>query len=143
MRQVLEKGSEITRLQAELKEKGEILKQASGFIRQYEFGDSQQIELCIEEFKRLEQLKAKKTHPPNVPESKPQENMENISKQCEGERCNICDKQATNKIGEEIMFDDPMPNRHNLTAYVCKEHFNLLFISKPEPVPEKTARRVA
>jgi len=36
-------------------------------------------------------------------------------------------KEATNKIGEEIQSDDPLPNRHNLTRYVCKQHFELIF----------------
>lgn len=41
---------------------------------------------------------------------------------CEGERC-FCGAAAEYKVGEEIPFDDPIPNRHNLTAYVCGLHF--------------------
>ncbi|WGM31453.1 hypothetical protein [Brevundimonas sp. NIBR11] len=48
-----------------------------------------------------------------------------VSACCKGERC-ICGRPAIRKIGEEIMPDDPAPIRHNLTAYVCAEHFALL-----------------
>ena len=41
---------------------------------------------------------------------------------CEGERC-YCGETAAKKIGEEILFDDPMPHRHNLTRYVCAAHY--------------------
>ena len=34
-----------------------------------------------------------------------------------------CDQPATHKVGEEIPWDDPVPNRHNLTMYVCCKHF--------------------
>lgn len=50
-----------------------------------------------------------------------------ISESCEGEFCSMCGKPATNKVGEEIMHDDPLPNRHNLTAYVCDYHFKCIF----------------
>lgn len=53
--------------------------------------------------------------------------MHHVSLSCEGERCAICGKPATHKVGEEIMWDDPTPARHNLTAYVCCHHFRLLF----------------
>jgi hypothetical protein len=49
-----------------------------------------------------------------------------ISKTCIGEKCSVCGKSATNKLGEEIPYDDPYPNRHNLTAYVCAEHFDMI-----------------
>lgn len=26
----------------------------------------------------------------------------------------------------EIPYDHPYPNRHNLTAYVCREHFRMI-----------------
>jgi hypothetical protein len=42
---------------------------------------------------------------------------------CKGEVCSICGAPAEHKVGEEIAFDDPNPQRHNLTAYVCHEHF--------------------
>jgi len=59
---------------------------------------------------------------------------EPIHPQCEGERCAICGRQATNKVAEEILYDKPppvvgspeyywQPERHPLTAYVCEIHF--------------------
>ena len=44
------------------------------------------------------------------------------SRACVGEKC-WCGAAAAKKIGEEILFDDPMPTRHNLTAYVCASHY--------------------
>jgi hypothetical protein len=38
---------------------------------------------------------------------------------CNGETCTLCGKPADLKVGEEIMHDDPHPDRHNLTAYIC------------------------
>lgn len=49
-----------------------------------------------------------------------------VSATCKGERCNVCGAPAEAKIGEEIAHDDPMPYRHNLTAYVCREHFDMV-----------------
>lgn len=49
-----------------------------------------------------------------------------VSGSCAGEKCSVCGKDAYGKVGEEIAFDDPLPNRHNLTAYVCKQHFDLI-----------------
>jgi len=49
-----------------------------------------------------------------------------VSESCNGEVCSVCGKDATNKLGEEIPFDDPNKNRHNLTAYVCREHFTMI-----------------
>jgi hypothetical protein len=49
-----------------------------------------------------------------------------ISTSCVGERCQICGAPATHKVGEEIPHDDPLPARHNLTAYVCCRHFKTL-----------------
>lgn len=48
---------------------------------------------------------------------------------CGGETCHLadCDKPAFAKVGEEIMRDDPAPARHNLTAYVCEDHFAFIF----------------
>lgn len=53
-----------------------------------------------------------------------------VSKSCEGEKCSFlidtrpspmkkCGQPAKHKVGEEILHDDPNPNRHNMTAYVC------------------------
>lgn len=49
-----------------------------------------------------------------------------VSASCKGEYCSICKAPATHKVGEEIMADDPNPVRHNLTAYICCEHFRLI-----------------
>ena len=49
-----------------------------------------------------------------------------ISESCKGEKCSVCGADATDKLGEEIQSDDPNPNRHNLTAYVCSEHFKMI-----------------
>lgn len=51
---------------------------------------------------------------------------EYVSACCAGEVCSVCGKDATNKLAEVIFFDDPYPNRHELTAYVCKEHFRMI-----------------
>ena len=48
-----------------------------------------------------------------------------VSKACVGEHC-WCGDPAVKKVGEEILFDDPMPRRHNLTAYICAEHYTQL-----------------
>lgn len=45
-----------------------------------------------------------------------------ISKSCEGELC-FCGKSAEHKVEETIFSDDPNPNRHNLTSYICHDHF--------------------
>jgi hypothetical protein len=50
-----------------------------------------------------------------------------VSATCEGEKCRICGQPATHKVGEEIPFDDPLPGRHNWTAYVCCEDFLVIF----------------
>lgn len=44
------------------------------------------------------------------------------SKACIGEKC-WCGAPAAKKVGEEILFDDPIPTRHNLTTYVCAAHY--------------------
>lgn len=49
-----------------------------------------------------------------------------VSAACCGERCIVCDSDATHKIGEEIFHDDPDPYRHNLTAYVCCRCFGAI-----------------
>lgn len=46
-----------------------------------------------------------------------------VSGSCAGEVCRRCSEPATHKLGEEIPHDDPLPSRHNLTAYVCCIHF--------------------
>jgi len=47
-----------------------------------------------------------------------------VSQSCTGVICHVCQQggariPATHKLGEEIPHDDPLPMRHNLTAYVC------------------------
>ncbi|USN15196.1 hypothetical protein KIKIMORA_00490 [Brevundimonas phage vB_BpoS-Kikimora] len=77
-----------------------------------------------------------------------------ISATCRGERCACCGAPAVRKVGEEIPYDDPLRNRHNLTAYVCAKHFAQLFGGKgahqvrytlPEPSydPSRAAREQA
>lgn len=48
-----------------------------------------------------------------------------VSKSAEGHTCR-CGEPAVRKIGEEILWDDPNPNRHNLTAYVCASCFAMV-----------------
>jgi len=50
-----------------------------------------------------------------------------VSKACRGERCRICGSEATHKVGEEMLFDDPQFFNHNVTAYVCCECFKKIF----------------
>lgn len=45
-----------------------------------------------------------------------------VSRYCRGEHC-FCGRAAKHKVEEVIFDDDPMPNRHPLTSYVCHEHF--------------------
>lgn len=47
------------------------------------------------------------------------------SKVCGGEVCAFedCGQPAEHKVEETIFNDDPLPDRHNLTAYVCHFHF--------------------
>lgn len=49
-----------------------------------------------------------------------------ISKACNGEICSVCGESATNKLEETIFFDEPNKMRHPLTAYVCREHFQMI-----------------
>jgi hypothetical protein len=45
-----------------------------------------------------------------------------VSAACHGEIC-WCGAPAVKKVGEEILFDDPNPARHNLTRYICGPHY--------------------
>ena len=45
-----------------------------------------------------------------------------VSETCEGELC-WCGKPAVRKVGEEFAYDEPNPERHNLTRYICAYHF--------------------
>lgn len=59
-----------------------------------------------------------------------------VSGCCEGERC-YCGASAGHKVEETVFFDDPMPARHPLTAYVCPTHFAQ--IMGPAVHPEESA----
>lgn len=61
-----------------------------------------------------------------------------ISETCKGEKCTVCGKDAYGKVGEEIRFDDPNPIRHNLTAYLCKEHF--IMVLKPHEYKKQQSK---
>lgn len=45
-----------------------------------------------------------------------------VSASCEGEKC-FCGDHAEHKVEETIFADDPLQQRHPLTAYVCHKHF--------------------
>lgn len=47
-----------------------------------------------------------------------------VSQYCEGELCSVCRKSAVQKIAQ-VIFDD-MPIAHELTAYLCLEHFDMV-----------------
>ncbi len=51
-----------------------------------------------------------------------------VSRYCKGRKCQIsgCQNPASHKVGEEIPDDDPDQTGHNLTAYVCCEHFRFI-----------------
>lgn len=61
------------------------------------------------------------------------------SSTCKGEVCSICGAPAAAKVGEEIAYDDPMPTRHNLTAYVCSWHFIKLMGPAAERIVDRPA----
>lgn len=47
-----------------------------------------------------------------------------VSGCCQGETCHMCGtRPAEHKVAEVIQYDDPNPNRHELTAYVCHHCF--------------------
>lgn len=60
-----------------------------------------------------------------------------VSRYCVGVKCQFvkdpqlggspqCGDPASHKVGEEIFDDDPIPHRHNLTAYLCCRHYRLV-----------------
>ncbi len=70
---------------------------------------------------------------------------------CRGEKCAMCYYEkmvvaATHKVGEEIPHDDPNPARHNLTAYVCCDHFVMIVgpaapcVAPVPPLPNLTPK---
>ena len=48
-----------------------------------------------------------------------------VSGCCEGEMCSFegCSAPAEHKVEETIFYDDPIQTRHELTAYICHDHF--------------------
>jgi hypothetical protein len=60
-----------------------------------------------------------------------------VSASCQGEICGYadesgegpCGRPATHKVGEAIPWDEPEEtrHRHNLTTYVCCQHFGAIF----------------
>lgn len=66
--------------------------------------------------------------------------MHKVSECCQGEKCRICYKPATHKVAEEIQVIPPEiiyegnikhrifpAARHPLTAYLCCDHFVMIF----------------
>lgn len=51
-----------------------------------------------------------------------------VSRCCEDERCTYegCGEPAEHKVEETIFYDDPLPQRHPLTSYLCHQHFRLI-----------------
>jgi len=51
-----------------------------------------------------------------------------VSACCGGEICQHkdCTTDASHKVGETIFLDDPFATRHELTAYLCCEHFTMI-----------------
>lgn len=63
--------------------------------------------------------------------------MHFVSKSCGGEKCRICGEDATHKVGEVMLWDDPTRGqRHEFTAYVCCDCF--LMIMGPAVPCKKT-----
>jgi hypothetical protein len=63
--------------------------------------------------------------------SEQKETKEFVSGSCKGEVCTLCKAPATHKLQEVVFLaDDPQPMRHGSSAYVCKDHFEI--ITKPE-----------
>lgn len=46
-----------------------------------------------------------------------------VSAACDGERCSVCKSPAEHKVEEVVQFDDPLPERHPLTGYLCHPCF--------------------
>ena len=68
-----------------------------------------------------------------------------ISRHVLDKTCKLCDAQATHKISEEIMGDDPtIYQRPVYEAYVCCEHFRLIMgnnVMCPEVLPEPEEKK--
>lgn len=66
-----------------------------------------------------------------------------ISKCCGGERCGFkgCSVQAEHKVEETIFFDDPLPQRHPLTSYLCHHHFMAIMGPAADRAPGRPGAR--
>lgn len=75
--------------------------------------------------------------PPHNPLGDPAP-REFVSAACEGEVCRYgtCTAPAVAKVEEAILFDDPNPGRHPLTAYICADHFGRLMRGAPDDEPK-------
>ena len=58
--------------------------------------------------------------------------------ECLGEKCSVCGLPACAKVGEEILSSDLMPQRHNVTAYLCAEDFKRVFGQYPHYFSSET-----
>jgi hypothetical protein len=58
---------------------------------------------------------------------------------CIGEKCSACGNPATHKVGEEQFPDDMRTWAHNLTAYVCCEHFKQI-MGRCEPLASPVSK---
>lgn len=68
-----------------------------------------------------------------------------VSETCIGEVC-WCGEPAVRKVGEEFAYDEPNPQRHNLTRYICAHHYAELMgplgakhVGLPPPTPTEAA----
>jgi hypothetical protein len=61
-----------------------------------------------------------------LPMSEPAKTTPWRSECCEGETCGLCAAPAAAKVEEVIFADDPVPNRHPLTSYICGRCFRNL-----------------
>lgn len=94
--------------------------------------------ICVPSVKECKEI----ISAPNVGD-KPAEQKEAIadnfvSQCCIGEKC-PCGKDATKKIQEVILSDDPHPERHGYSQYVCSEHFDLFlrpYLKKDQPAEQ-------
>lgn len=71
-----------------------------------------------------------------------------VSATCQGEGCGMCyrlrreRKPATHKVGEEVAHDDPHQVRHNLTQYVCCEHYRAIMGDRACGIAVETVTKV-
>lgn len=58
----------------------------------------------------------------DTPQEKGERTVNKVSACCKGEKC-VCGKPAAHKVSEVVQFDDPLPDRHPLTSYLCQDCF--------------------